>query len=383
MHFFINKISFIVILAFIINAIPFGNSFARVQDTLYKVRRSKEEEKKRQEEERKKELQKKWEDYNTSSSTEKLITDIKRYGTQLGSEKYEIEKHIDPIEAEQKVKEKEKPKKESKNRFYIAGQFGFIPSTTKDITEKQYSGAELPQMPNGAERPAPDTGLPLPFEPGMNFLPDGRRTGLYSVMRPDNLEVLYQFSVGIRTYDILRLEFMYALSNSRRFSEIGTNASIASSYFQNINAATRHTNLDFSQQMMMINAFVDFKFNRFWVYVGAGIGAVENSLNHFSVSASETKGFYDYSLINITTGKSGYEFASLFTAGTYFEVAKDHFIDFNFKMINSGNISTSRDYKFIQQNNINGQRIETLTSLNELNYEITNYVISLGYRVEF
>ncbi len=307
--------------------------------------------------------------YEKSSVAEKTIHDITNYGIETKNP-YNIENYRaakTDVLSEQNLKIKERVSEQTK--FYIALQGNVLLPDSFDLKEPKYFGAAPPTVPLG-------------YESAEDFLPNGNRSGTYEKMSSKNA-ILYPYvAMGIRTNNNFRFELAHMQSKFKLQNDKGEGG-ISPPYLVGYNVLTGESNMDFDQKIYLLNGYVDLKFNRAWVYFGAGIGMVNNQLKNFYASIENAAGTETYIFESLTDSKAVYKTATMLTLGTYFKIFENAFVDIGVKKISADKVSTLKDYNLTKITNATNASITTRVSMNLLQADIDPYLISIGFRYEF
>jgi hypothetical protein len=307
--------------------------------------------------------------YEKSSASEKTIYDIANYGKE-SVRPYNIENYrIAKTDVLSEANLKEQERKAGQTKFYIALQANVFMPDTFDLKEPQYFGASLPT-------------IDAAYNDAMNFLPNGTRSGLYAKIS-SNTETLYPYiSLGIRTNNNFRFEIAHTQTKFKLQND-NTEGGIIPSYLSGYDLLTRNVNMDFTTQLYLLNGYVDLKFNRVWVYFGAGIGMVNNQLKKFTASIEKSDNSETYVLESLVDDKAVYKTATMLTFGTYFKIFEGAYLDIGVKKISADKVSTSKDYNLTKIINATSVSTTTKVSMNFLETDIDPYLVSIGLRYEF
>ena len=305
--------------------------------------------------------------YQNSSAKQKTIYDINNYGLNTDNpyevNDYKLKKNINFLS------KKQNSNHQIDNNFYVMFQLNLLLPNSFYLKEPNYFGKVLPELPGGAASPYSDA---------YNFLPNGKRIGTYSALSASDILMYPYLSFGIRTnnifrFEISRLSTRIKLQNDK--NEHGSNNSYTFGY------SNRSIDMDFKQQVYLLNSFIDLKLNRMWLYLGAGLGVVNNQLNKFTINIEDNNKKYE--LNSIINKKSLYKHATMLSLGLYSKVYDDTFIDISLKKMSLGKISTLKDYKLTQTNKATSASISDIVTMNILEMKTRPYLISIGIRQEF
>ena len=305
--------------------------------------------------------------YKQSSKKQKTIYDIHNYGLN-STTPYKVDDYkigVGDISLDREIKKKETANKS--NRFYVTLQSNLLFPNTLNLHEPYFFGKELPTLSSS-------------FSQAYDFLPNGKRSGLYSVMSSNKIIKYPYFSIGIRTNNNFRFELSRSYANIK-LQNHKNEKGINTSYINGYTSQTRVVSMNFKQQINMLSSYVDLKLKRAWIYFGAGLGVVNNELNEFMVNIEDNS--YRYILEGLVDKKVIYRRATMVSIGMYSEIYKNTFLDIGIKKMSLGKVSTLKDYRLTQIDKISGVTISDIISMNILEAKMDPYLINIGFRIEF
>lgn len=301
--------------------------------------------------------------YTNSSVKQKTIYDIDNYGIN-NSTPYKIS---DYKQNDIKLKIDDDRNVSSGNKFYMMFQLNAILPNDFILKEPGYFGIELPQ-------------LPPPYAPAYNFLPNGTRIGTYSILSVKNIIVYPYIAFGFKTNDVFRFEISrmttkIKLQNNK--NDTGLNVAYVNGY----DSKTRFIEMDFKQQIYLLNSYVDLKLKRMCLYFGIGLGVVNNQLNKFNMNIEDSNN--KYTLSGLIDKKATYKRATMVSIGFYSKIYDNTFVDMSIKKMSLGRVTTLKDYRLTQTNKITSASISDIITMNSLEMKNNPYVVSIGIRREF